>query len=267
MAADRFFVFQASHQRLLVELNQFGYRGVYGNSITISQRRRHMHVQVQFYANACDPGEYVDAKGYCVQCDPGFFCPDGISSSSATQEHIASARVLQRRAPHAREANFNPGGTDYVRCLPRRRVHLFSKGTKCSKCLRGGTAAVLVCTSISVLVLATQDTTAQRVQRQRRKANADSKFTAPQVLRSYGCKPRHAHDGPNRDDEDWHHRLRTRFPLPKWCANDCPPDTFTSRRNRRIAMRARRSLAAKISSENYAAELPGLVHDVCNNEQ
>jgi len=96
--------------------SQFGYRGKYG----------------EFYANQCEIGEYVDAKGYCVSCDQGFFCPDGVSKALCDAGTFASGRGATTSCATCPAGTYQPG-RGQSECLPCPDGE-YSSGTSNSKC-------------------------------------------------------------------------------------------------------------------------------------
>ena len=117
----------------------YGFRGTYGNPI-----RGNLNdggwctYRVQFYANQCEVGEYVDARGYCVQCEEGFFCENGISKSLCDAGTFSGTRGAKLACQSCVPGKYQPGrGRDS--CLPCNAGEYSSqpKSTTCTKCNSG----------------------------------------------------------------------------------------------------------------------------------
>ena len=113
--------------------SQFGYRGKYGDTRQQNlDRGGWCRFKVQFYANQCEIGEYVDAKGYCVSCDQGFFCPDGVSKALCDAGTFASGRGATTSCATCPAGTYQPG-RGQSECLPCPDGE-YSSGTSNSKC-------------------------------------------------------------------------------------------------------------------------------------
>ena len=117
----------------------YGYRGHFGSTQqTNLNNGGWCRYKVQFYAERCEVGEYVDAKGYCVSCDTGFFCPDGISKQLCDAGTFSGTRGAKTSCTSCAAGKFQSGrGQTKCDACPDGEYSSGTKNTQCSSCQAG----------------------------------------------------------------------------------------------------------------------------------